>query len=183
MAVGKFPKPYDLLWPISKPPKPAKNSGVKAAEVATLTKSMDQGHGSPGKRSIPFMRRWVFTARLPGRYSCGSFSELQDYARKLSAVLTESDATEESVKQLVPREIDQELDREEGGLTGCREAVELLTRNPKKGVCQLQCNIRAKGSIGVYESLLRCEQGWGKCGCSYVYKISVPARRDGTGGD
>ena len=31
-----------------------------------------------------------------------------------------------------------ELEREkvaEGGLTGCREAVEILTRNPKKGKC------------------------------------------------
>jgi hypothetical protein len=32
------------------------------------------------------------------------------------------------------REREREREREEGEVTGCREAVEILTRNPKKGV-------------------------------------------------
>ena len=36
------------------------------------------------------------------------------------------------------REMEREMERAEGGLSGCREAVEILTRNPKKGVsCRL----------------------------------------------
>lgn len=41
-----------------------------------------------------------------------------------------------SAKEEEGRRIERELEWEdEGGLTGCREAVEILTRNPKKGKC------------------------------------------------
>lgn len=33
------------------------------------------------------------------------------------------------------REMEREMERAEEGLSGCREAVEILTRNPKKGAC------------------------------------------------
>ena len=44
------------------------------------------------------------------------------------------------------REHDEEREDDEDGdggvLTGCREAVEILTRNPKKGACVPLCCVR-----------------------------------------
>ena len=38
------------------------------------------------------------------------------------------------------RRVESERERvDEGGLTGCREAVEILTRNPKKGSFRVLC--------------------------------------------
>jgi hypothetical protein len=67
----------------------------------------------------------------------GTYSELQEYARRLLASFPEQGAS--GVRMNLPIEpLRSELERErqeEGSLTGCREAVELLTRNPRKGGC------------------------------------------------
>lgn len=85
----------------------------------------------------------------------GTFEDLQDYARRLLASFPEPGTSGVRIKlpaesvSPVPQNVDalsrawqdddaRRLERErereeEGGLTGCREAVEILTRNPKKG--------------------------------------------------
>lgn len=57
---------------------------------------------------------------------------MQDYARQLLASLQEQDSR---VKiPLVAIELERDREREEaGGLSGCRQAVEIITRNPRKG--------------------------------------------------
>lgn len=62
----------------------------------------------------------------------GSLEELQDYARQLLSSLQDP---ESRVKlPLVAIEVERDREREEGGgLSGCRQAVEIITRNPRKG--------------------------------------------------
>lgn len=88
----------------------------------------------------------------------GTFDDLQDYARRLLASFPDPSISGVRIKlpaeaiSPVPQQgkngspwtgscqaedgkrLEREMERaEEGGLTGCREAVEILTRNPKKG--------------------------------------------------
>lgn len=51
---------------------------------------------------------------------------------------------ERAMEEVRRRERERERE-EEGGLTGCREAVEVLTRNPKKGVFQPRWRFRSSG--------------------------------------
>ena len=70
----------------------------------------------------------------------GTFEDLQTYARNLLASFPDPQA--KGVRIKLPLEAitngDGDLERElEGDMdspTGCRQAVEVLTRNPKKGV-------------------------------------------------
>lgn len=90
-----------------------------------------------------------------------TFDDLQDYAQRLLTSFPDPSASgvriklpAESISPVVPNEnwtggglsgvgwnaeeegrrLERERERvEEGALTGCREAVEILTRNPKKG--------------------------------------------------
>ena len=90
-----------------------------------------------------------------------TFSDLQDYARRLLSSFPDPTASgvriklpAESISPVAQngnwhgngirgvawnaeeegRRLEREREREEeGALTGCREAVEILTRNPKKG--------------------------------------------------
>jgi hypothetical protein len=86
----------------------------------------------------------------------GTFDDLQDYARRLLESFPETEGgvkiglpaghvrqgmeeTEQDWETKWAREQKRHRGREweredEGGLTGCREAVEILTRNPKKGM-------------------------------------------------
>jgi len=74
---------------------------------------------------------------VPEASSRGGFSELQGYAHILSTAFPGPNATEKSPSESVRGEMEREREREEDGvLTGCREAVELLTRNPRKGMCE-----------------------------------------------
>jgi hypothetical protein len=74
----------------------------------------------------------------------GTFENLRDYAQMLLASFPGPDATGVQVKlpagafSPVRSDLERELEREEeGALTGCREAVEILTRNPKNGAYAL----------------------------------------------
>src|ERR1700691_4728232 len=76
----------------------------------------------------------------------GTFGDLRDYAQKLLVSFPDPNAT--GVRMKLPAEaysplhsdLERELEREEeGALTGCREAVEILTRNPQKGGYLWKC--------------------------------------------
>jgi hypothetical protein len=54
----------------------------------------------------------------------GSISSVREYAKFLLTTSPNPDGDD--------LDVDAAREREAGGLTGCREAVEILTRNPKK---------------------------------------------------
>ncbi len=116
-SVGRIPRPYDLTWPIKN------RTEVKGSVVEDVA-----------------VRRKV----KPGT---GSLEELKGYAERLVGAIP--DPSTNGVKIKIPAEMVDEADREwrrryssshtdddvgGGGLSGCREAVEILTRNPKKGM-------------------------------------------------
>ncbi|KAF8584974.1 Rgp1-domain-containing protein [Ramaria rubella] len=96
VAIGRVPRPYDLMWPIA-----------RRREKAATAGSIDEMKGDKG-------------AVKPARPT-GSLLSVQAYAQRLLA-----------------GEVELELENhtgetgEGGSLSGCREAVEITTRNPKK---------------------------------------------------
>jgi hypothetical protein len=120
--VSRPQRPYDLLWPVAKRRTFAVQPGAKVTEES----------GKQGKTQTP-------SSPPP---SVGTFEDLREYAQRLLSSVPGPDATGVQAKLPVGTyspgrsDIDRELEQEmEGGLTGCREAVEILTRNPKKGAC------------------------------------------------
>lgn len=118
-AVGRPPRPYDLLWPAKSRNEP------------------------PVKGSV------VEDARIPNKIkpSAGSLEDVKRYAQRLVGTIPDStsNGTEMEISPEIIEDVDREwrrrhsshhIDEEEGGddgLSGCREAVEILTRTPKKG--------------------------------------------------
>ena len=122
--------------------------------VPTRTFSKSQFH-------LPFLIG-CRTALTPSIGVTDTFGDLQDYAQRLLMSFPDPSASgvriklpAESISPVVQnghwngnavgwnaeeegRRLEREREREEeGALTGCREAVEILTRNPKKGGCSL----------------------------------------------
>ncbi|KAI0935775.1 hypothetical protein AcV5_004100 [Taiwanofungus camphoratus] len=118
VVVGRPPKPYDLLWPTSSwrtrgVQFPAKVVEEPRPELMKLERTPPPGAPAPNS---------------------GTFEGLQEYARNLLASLHDPNTTGARIK-LPIEAINLERDREQeeaGGLSGCRQAVEILTRNPKK---------------------------------------------------
>ncbi|KAF8446407.1 Rgp1-domain-containing protein [Boletus edulis BED1] len=117
VAVGKVPRPYDLLWPM----------GKRVLTMETAPKVMD----GPLKG--------VTQVVSPCKDSSRSLEDLRDYGRRLLATFSDPDATDIGrikmpLEAISPAQSEFEREREGdgGALTGCREAVEILTRNPKK---------------------------------------------------
>lgn len=120
--VGRPQRPYDLLWPVAKRRHMTLIHGAKVTEE----KSKKMEVTLPSKISPPS--------------NFGTYVDLQEYARRLLASLPEPDAKGERTRFPVEAfspdrsDLERELERDDDGvLTGCREAVEILTRNPKKG--------------------------------------------------
>jgi RAB6A-GEF complex partner protein 2 len=123
--VGRPQRPYDLLWPVARRRTFAVEPGAKVTEEFGRHTKAPTAAMSP--TSPPT--------------NLGTFEDLRDYARRLLSSFQNSVAP--GVPMKLPAEVfspvrsdlERELEREvEGGLTGCREAVEILTRNPKKGL-------------------------------------------------
>ncbi|KAF8551929.1 Rgp1-domain-containing protein [Imleria badia] len=114
VAVGKVPRPYDLLWPVRK----------RILAMETAPKVVD---GSP---------KGATKAVSQSNGSSRSLDDLRDYGQRLLDTFLGPDATRVKVplEAISPVQADFERERESDGgvLTGCREAVEILTRNPKK---------------------------------------------------
>ena len=70
----------------------------------------------------------------------GTFEDLQAYARNLLASFPDPQAKGVRIKlplEAIPNgdgDLERELEGDADSPTGCRQAVEVLTRNPKKGV-------------------------------------------------
>ncbi|KAG9310308.1 Rgp1-domain-containing protein [Chiua virens] len=112
VAVGRVPKPYDLLWPVRK----------RMLSVGTAPKVVD----GVSKGVTESMTQSVYGASR-------SLDDLQNYGRRLLATDTNGVDTRVSIDaSSVHTDFERERDNDVGALTGCREAVEILTRNPKK---------------------------------------------------
>ncbi|KAI1789190.1 Rgp1-domain-containing protein [Ganoderma leucocontextum] len=119
VAVGRPLVPYDLLWPVASQRVP-----IPPGKVT---------EGSKEQKKRTSLRPVPLSAAKPGTYE-----DLQGYARNLLASFPDPRATGVRIK--LPIQAVQhgngDLERElEGGMdspTGCRQAVEVLTRNPKK---------------------------------------------------
>ncbi|EMD41460.1 hypothetical protein CERSUDRAFT_110035 [Gelatoporia subvermispora B] len=121
VSVGKPPSPYDLLWPLSS----WKTKGAQPSATVLDNAPQKKDH----------------TISAAGMQASGSgtYDDLRAYARALLASFPDP-ASKGSVAFRLPIEavgggpghLDLERDREREEAGGCRQAVELLTRNPKK---------------------------------------------------
>ncbi|GBE78543.1 hypothetical protein SCP_0114320 [Sparassis crispa] len=112
VVVGRAPMPYDLLWPCKARGSQFSAKVIEESRIAAKKSDLAPLQGVPASRS-------------------GTFEDLQVYARGLLAVFHHPSTG--GVRLDLPVDLERDREREEaGGLTGCRQAVEILTRNPKK---------------------------------------------------
>ncbi|OSD05766.1 Rgp1-domain-containing protein [Trametes coccinea BRFM310] len=121
VTVGKPLRPYDMLWPVTSQRGPAPPGKVT------------EGSAEATKRTSPLP-----TPR-PAPLKPGSYEDLQEYARNLLASFPDPKATGvriklpiEAIQSSRSAELDRQLEDDLDSPTGCRQAVEVLTRNPRK---------------------------------------------------
>ncbi|KZT09076.1 Rgp1-domain-containing protein [Laetiporus sulphureus 93-53] len=124
VTVGRPPCPYDLLWPVSFWKMRGMQCSPKVIE--------ELKHPAKKQRQAPAISP-------EGKVNPESFEDLQSYAKNLLASIKDGGGRPHWNGKLpmpIPIEtvdLEQDRDREEaGGLSGCRQAVDLLTRNPRK---------------------------------------------------
>ncbi|KAI0327316.1 Rgp1-domain-containing protein [Cubamyces sp. BRFM 1775] len=121
VSVSRPLRPYDMLWPVNflrGPLPPGK-----------VTEGSKESQRRTGALSTP----------RPGPPNPGSYEDLQEYGRNLLASFPDPKATGvriklpiEAIQSSRSAGLDRELEDELDSPTGCRQAVEILTRNPKK---------------------------------------------------
>lgn len=118
--MGHPARPYDLLWPV------ARRIGTPANSPAAPPTPAPQNDPKP---IVEEHRGPTAPAAPPSKaQQAGSIAELERYATRLLAATT-------SPSSGFPWGVGEEglSAAGGGGLSGCREAVEVLTRNLKKG--------------------------------------------------
>ena len=124
---------YDLLWPVQRRVGgPGDDNGPRVVEIG---KEVDGAKDAPRSltrafipaQCLPFEKKKSFYF-LAAPSQKGSVGELEAYAR---ALLGRAEMEMAGTLELEERERRSEA----GGLSGCREAVEILTRISKKGAC------------------------------------------------
>lgn len=146
--VGRPPTPYDLLWPVGL----RKRLGQQTVAKVTETPAASTVLGPPavaGKRNGANLGLASIDGPSDASATSGAYLDLQAYAHSLLGALPEvvgADASAAIGLRATPRPpipslalTDHRLSEaqgvdfaEEGTPLGCREAVEILTRNPKK---------------------------------------------------
>ena len=74
------------------------------------------------------LHRLIFSAKT----SAQSLNDLRNYGQRLLGTFCSPEGQTPNPEGLV--ELERQIESDGGALTGCREAVEILTRNPKKGM-------------------------------------------------
>ncbi|KAI0757446.1 Rgp1-domain-containing protein [Daedaleopsis nitida] len=122
VAVGRPLEPYNLLWPVHSQRGPAAPGKVSEGSAGQPTRADPR---------VP----------LPAVLHPGTYEDVKDYARSLLAVVPDPTATGVRIKlpiEAIPSshsgELHGEFDDDLMGPAGCRQAVEVLARNPKKGM-------------------------------------------------
>ncbi|EJF58478.1 Rgp1-domain-containing protein [Dichomitus squalens LYAD-421 SS1] len=119
VAVGRPLAPYNLLWPVV-----SQRGPIPPGKV--IEGSTEQQRRT-GLRAIPSS-----AAKL------GTYEDLQGYARNLLASFPDPQAKGVRIKlplEAIPngdRDPEREIEGDVNNPSGCRQAVEVLTRNPKK---------------------------------------------------
>ena len=133
--------PYDLLWPVNT----RLDAGIPEAKVVEevggmqkIGSSMSFGGTTHVLVSLAYPTDEFYSVASP-IFTDDTLESLKSYATSLLATLpnakgkSRDDAgTNGKANETWKIERDGES-ADEGGLTGCREAVELLTRNQRKG--------------------------------------------------
>lgn len=123
--MGRPLVPYDLLWPVV-----YQRAQLPPGKVT-------EGAKEQGKRTS--IRAVPAPPAKPGTYE-----DLQTYARNLLASFPDPKATGVRIKLPIEAvqhgngDVERELDGDMDSPAGCRQAVEVLTRNPKKGTSQFK---------------------------------------------
>ncbi|KAF8525087.1 Rgp1-domain-containing protein [Hysterangium stoloniferum] len=111
VTVGQSPSPYDLLWPVAR-------RREKAAVGRTDEVKKEKGVVKP-RRSLTLS--YGNSTHNGAVKATGSFEGVQAYAVRMLAGEAEFEPAESET-----------ISADSGSLSGCREAVEITTRNPKK---------------------------------------------------
>ena len=119
--VGRPLSPYNLLWPVL-----SQRGPVPPGKVI-------DGSPTAQKRDAP-------RATPTTTPNLGTYDDLKEYARNLLASFPDPKATGVRIKlpiEAIPSsrsgDSEHELEMDMDSANGCRQAVEVLTRNPKKG--------------------------------------------------
>ncbi|KAI5997709.1 Rgp1-domain-containing protein [Pisolithus marmoratus] len=115
VAVSATPGPYDLLWPVTR--------------QRTITKFTPKVVDGPLKDASGTTKG---SAPLPAKVNSRSLDEIREYGRRLLETLDPGSTSGATPQSVDAGDLDREIESENGSLTGCREAVEILTRNPRK---------------------------------------------------
>ncbi|KAI6096233.1 Rgp1-domain-containing protein [Pisolithus croceorrhizus] len=115
VAVSATPKPYDLLWPVTR----QRTTAEFAPKVVDgPLKNASGSNKGPAPPSLKISSR--------------SLDETREYGRRLLGTLALGSTSGATPKSVDAGDLEREIESENGSLTGCREAVEILTRNPRK---------------------------------------------------
>jgi hypothetical protein len=135
---------YNLLSPVYRRLQ-MKGQGKDECVPMVTEESADARSGKESNYSVLCMSS-TCTRLTPLSYSVaassakqkGSFSELKEYARQLvgsSEQLGKGNSVSlPSASAVLGKGVEGQWEAEAGGIAGCREAVEIITRNPRKGV-------------------------------------------------
>ncbi|KIN99061.1 hypothetical protein M404DRAFT_823743 [Pisolithus tinctorius Marx 270] len=115
VAVSATPRPYDLLWPVTR----QRTTAEFAPKV--VDGPLKDASGT-NKGSAP----------LPTKVSSRPLDEIREYGRQLLGTLDAGCTSDATPRSVGAGDLEREIESENGSLTGCREAVEILTRNPRK---------------------------------------------------
>ncbi|KAI0761670.1 Rgp1-domain-containing protein [Trametes elegans] len=120
VSVSRLSRPYDMLWPVTAQRGPS--------PPGTVTEGAKESSKASAPRPSPCL----------GPPNPRSYEDLREYGRNLLASFPDPKARGvriklpiEAIQSSRSSEID-ELEDELDSPTGCRQAVEVLTRNPKK---------------------------------------------------
>ncbi|KZP30270.1 Rgp1-domain-containing protein [Athelia psychrophila] len=131
VAVGRMQRPYDLMWPVAR-----RRAGAGGTREGAVVSECTAPKHAP-KPYPPASAASSETSTHTGATTAADIpADLREYAQRL---LSSFPAAGGQGGVGFGREHDEEREDEEdeenrrgGGLSGCREAVEILTRNPKK---------------------------------------------------
>lgn len=123
VAVGRPARPYDLMWPVARRIAPASPAtGVPPSAQDDAKPSVEEHHGLSTPRAP--------APAQPSKAQRGSVADLERYAAQLLAAAISPSAA--GFPWAAGEEGVGGAGAGGGGLSGCREAVEVLTRNLKK---------------------------------------------------
>jgi RAB6A-GEF complex partner protein 2 len=128
LIVDTRPRPYDILWPVARRRAPPPSATVVEKASVSKTLRLPRTNGTSSGTSTPFFDVGLadYAAQL---LTTVVAARSVDDSEPPSSVRSSSIDTERSTNQTTGPEDDADAD----GAIGSREAVEILTRNLKKG--------------------------------------------------